>query len=225
LSVLNACEYNPAMSRTLSPAVLVHALGDRRESRQATLAIRAAAVLFMTLLTAAAAQVSFSIPFTTIPFTMQPMVVLMSGLALGPRLGTMSQMLYLAAGIAGLPVFAVSLSLPMGAARLLGPSGGYLMSYPAAAFVTGWLATRGFDRRYMTSIAAMLMGLAVIYAGGITWLALFASAAGQSASIGMQAALVSGFYPFVAFDLLKVLAAGAVMPGLWRLTRQPKPPT
>ena len=84
----------------------------------------------MTTLTAAAAQVSFSIPFTTIPFTMQPMVVLMAGLALGPRLGTMSQMLYLAAGIAGLPVFAVSLSLPMGAARLLGPSGGYLMAYP-----------------------------------------------------------------------------------------------
>ena len=213
------------MARTLPVSSLVHAVGERQDSWQADFCIKAGAVLFMTTLTAAAAQVSFSIPFTTIPFTMQPMVVLMAGLALGPRLGTMSQMLYLAAGIAGLPVFAVSLSLPMGAARLLGPSGGYLMAYPAAAFVTGWLATRGFDRRYLTSIAAMLMGLTVIYAGGITWLALFARAAGQSASIGVQAALVSGFYPFVAFDLLKVLAAGAVMPGLWRLTRQPKPPT
>ena len=125
------------MSRTLSPAVLVHAIGDRRESRQTTLAIRAAAVVFMTLLTAAAAQVSFSIPFTEIPFTMQPMVVLIAGMALGPRLGMASQLLYLAAGVAGLPVFAVSATLPMGAARLLGPSGGYLLSYPFAALVTG----------------------------------------------------------------------------------------
>ena len=205
------------MGQTLSVSTLVHALGERCDTRQADLCIKAGAVLFMTTLTAAAAQVSFSIPFTTIPFTMQPMVVLMAGLVLGPRLGMMSQMLYLAAGIAGLPVFAASLTLPLGAARVLGPSGGYLMSYPLAAFVTGWLATRGFDRRYLTSIAAMLVGLTIIYAIGIAWLALFARAAGQSSPVGVHAALVSGFYPFVALDLVKVLAAGGVMPGLWRL--------
>jgi biotin transport system substrate-specific component len=134
------------MPRTATPETFVHALGVRSRSSTLALAVKAAAVLFMTALTAAAAQVSFSIPFTTVPFTMQPMVVLMAGLALGPRLGMASQVLYLAAGFAGFPVFALSATLPMGAARLLGPTGGYLMAYPAAAFVAGWLATRGFDR-------------------------------------------------------------------------------
>jgi biotin transport system substrate-specific component len=82
-------------------------------SRQVQWAIRAGGVLFMTALTAAAAQVSFSIPFTQVPFTLQPMVVLMAGLALGPRLGLLSQVLYLAAGVLGAPVFAVSPTLPM----------------------------------------------------------------------------------------------------------------
>jgi biotin transport system substrate-specific component len=207
------------MSRTLSAPVLVHAIGDHRESRQATLAIRAAGVIFMTLLTAAAAQVSFSIPFTTIPFTMQPMVVLIAGMALGPRLGMASQLLYLAAGIAGLPVFAVSATLPMGAARLLGPSGGYLLAYPFAAFVTGWLASRGFDRRYWTSLLAMAAGLLLIYACGVTWLALLSSPIAGQTAIGFNAALAAGFYPFVVADILKIVLAAGLMPALWKLLR------
>jgi len=207
------------MSRTLSPAVLVHAIGDRRESRQATLAIRAAAVLFMTLLTAAAAQVSFSIPFTAIPFTMQPMVVLIAGMALGPRLGMASQLLYLAAGMAGLPVFAVSATLPMGAARLLGPSGGYLLSYPFAALITGWLASRGFDRRYWTSFVAMAVGLLVIYTCGVIWLGLLSSTIAGESAIGVRAALAAGVYPFVIADLLKIAFASGVLPALWKLFR------
>src|SRR4029453_18234988 len=133
----------------------------------------AGGVLFMTALTAAAAQVSFSIPLTQVPFTLTPMVVLMSGFALGPRLGLLSQLLYLAAGMLGAPVFAVSATLPMGAARLIGPTGGYLMAYPFAALVAGYLARRGFDRRPATSVLAMLAGLIVIYACGVLWLGLF----------------------------------------------------
>src|SRR6187401_1143501 len=97
-----------------------------------TIAFRACAVLFVTVLTAAAAQVSIPLPFTPVPFTLQPMIVLLGGAALGPRLGMYSQVLYLALGIAGFPVFAVS-PLPQGVLRLLGPTGGYLMSYPFAA--------------------------------------------------------------------------------------------
>ena len=143
------------------------------------------------------------------------MVVLLGGLALGPRLGLASQVLYLLAGIAGLPVFAASATLPPGALRLLGPTGGYLMSYPVAAFVTGYLAERGFDRRYLTSVLAMLAGLLVVYACGATWLGVFARTG--SVPMGLQAALVAGVYPFIAADLVKLVVAAGILPGFWSL--------
>ena len=169
-------------------------------------------MLFVVALTAAAAQVSIPLPFTPVPFTMQPMIVLLGGAALGARLGATSQALYLALGIAGLPVFAASPVLAPGAARLLGPTGGYLMSYPFAAFIAGLLAERGFDRRYVTSVAAMAAGLAVVFACGVGWLAV------TQPPLGIRGALAAGLLPFLAADLLKLLAAAAVLPGLWRLT-------
>lgn len=177
-------------------------------------AIRFASLVLFTVLTAAAAQISIPLPFTPVPLTLQPMVVLLGGAVLGARLGLYAQILYLAAGIAGLPVFAASPVLPQGALRLIGPTGGYLMSYPLAAFVTGWLAERGLDRRYLTSVVAMACGLGVIFAAGVLWLAFFARPA-----LGLDAALRSGLYPFLLVDVLKLLAAAAVMPGLWRLLK------
>jgi biotin transport system substrate-specific component len=174
---------------------------------------RIGAVLFVTVLTAIAAQISVPLPFTPVPFTFQPMVVLVGAAALGSRLGMASQVLYLALGIAGLPLFAASPLLPQGAARLLGPTGGYLMSYPLAAFVSGFLAERGLDRRYLTAVLAMLCGLAVIFAGGLLWLAIASRPPG-----GFSAVLAAGFLPFIVPDLLKVLVAAAVMPGLWKIT-------
>src|SRR6476661_4466906 len=126
-------------------------------------AIRAASVALFVALTAAAAQVSIPLPFTPVPLTLQPMVVLLGGAVLGARLGMSAQALYLLLGIAGLPVFAASPVLPQGALRLIGPTGGYLMSYPFAAFVAGSLAERGLDRRYLTSLFAMACGLVVIF--------------------------------------------------------------
>ena len=174
---------------------------------------QAGAVLFVTVLTAIAAQISVPLPFTPVPFTFQPMVVLVGAAALGSRLGMASQILYLALGIAGLPVFAASPLLPQGAARLIGPTGGYLMSYPLAAFVAGSLAERGFDRRYLTAVLAMVCGLAVVFAGGLLWLTIASRPAG-----GFSAALAAGFLPFIVPDLLKILVAAAVMPGLWKIT-------
>lgn len=175
--------------------------------------VRLAAVLFMTALTAVAAQITIPLPFTPVPLTLQPMIVLLGGAALGSRLGMASQVLYLLAGLAGLPVFATSPALPQGPLRLIGPTGGYLMAYPIAAFLTGWLAERGYDRRYFTSVAAMLAGLAVLLAGGVTWLAWFA----VPAPAGLQNALELGLYPFVGPDLVKVAVAAAVLPGTWKL--------
>lgn len=182
--------------------------------RDLSVAIQAAAVVLLAALTAAAAQVSIPLPFTPVPFTLQPMVVLLGGAVLGARLGMASQVLYLLAGIAGLPVFAASPVLPQGALRLLGPTGGYLLSYPFAAFVAGYLAERGFDRRYLTSVVAMGAGLAIVFACGVTWLALFATPA-----VGFDVALRTGLYPFVPADIIKVFLAAAVMPGLWKLLR------
>lgn len=177
-------------------------------------ATKVASVLLLAAMTAAAAQISVPLPFTPVPFTLQPMVVLLGGAVLGSRLGLAAQVLYLAAGIAGLPVFAASPVLPQGVFRLLGPTGGYLMSYPLAAFVTGLLAERGFDRRYATSVAAMAMGLLVVFGCGVTWLAFWARPAA-----GLGEALRTGVYPFIPADVFKILIAAAVMPALWRLTR------
>lgn len=189
-------------------------LGSLAARGDMTQAIRAAAVLLIAALTATAAQISVPLPFTPVPFTLQPMIVLLGGAALGSRLGMASQVLYLLAGIAGLPVFAASPVLPQGLLRLLGPTGGYLLSYPLAAFLTGALAERGFDRRYLTSVAAMAAGLGVIFACGVCWLAWFA----QPSALGLDAALRTGLYPFIPADILKILIAAAVMPGLWTLT-------
>jgi biotin transport system substrate-specific component len=171
------------------------------------------AVLFITVLTAIAAQISIPLPFTPVPFTLQPMVVLVGAAALGSRLGLASQVLYLALGLAGLPVFAASATLPQGAARLIGPTGGYLMSYPFAAFVTGWLAERGFDRRYVTAVLATVCGLVVVFAGGVSWLMI-----GGQTGLGLSAALAAGFYPFAIADFAKLLVASGVMPALWKIT-------
>jgi biotin transport system substrate-specific component len=151
---------------------------------------------------------------------------LIGGAALGARLGATSQILYLALGAIGVHAFAPSPMLPQGFARLLGPTGGYLLAYPLAAFVTGWLAERGLDRRYFTSVLAMLAGVAVYFSGAVAWLAwLMPGLPGQSGPMGLGAAINAGFYPFVLADLVKVLFAGTVLPAIWGLvdsTGRPK---
>lgn len=188
------------------PSTFIDTLATRREAPLGVL--RTAAVLFVATLTAAAAQISVPLPFTAVPFTFQPMVVLLGGLALGAKLGLASQAVYLAAGIAGLPVFAASATLPPGPLRLIGPTGGYLVAYPIAALLVGYLAERGFDRRYLTSVVAMLAGLMVVYTFGAIWL---------SVSLGFAGALAAGVYPFIAADVVKLAAAAGVLPGLWTL--------
>ena len=116
-------------------------------------------------------------------------------------------------GIAGLPVFAASPVLPQGFARLLGPTGGYLMSYPFAAFAAGYLAERGFDRRYLTSVAAMGAGLAIVFACGVLWIAFGAPHA------GLGAAVATGLVPFLPADIVKVFLAATVLPAAWRFLR------
>lgn len=198
-------------------STLFQTLAARTAADRAVLPVQAASVVFFAALTAAAAQFSVHLPFTQVPITLQPIVVLLGGLVLGSRLGAYSQCLYLAAGIAGLPVFAASATLPPGVFRLLGPTGGYLMAYPLAAFVVGLCAERGLDRRWPTSIVAMLTGLAVIYLSGTLWLAFFARLGGASAATGLVTAVATGIAPFAIADVLKVAVAAGVAPGLWKV--------
>ena len=194
----------------LAAETLLQALVARADM---SAAVRAAAVLFATVATIAAAQVSIPLPFTPVPFTLQPMVVLLAGAALGARLGATSQLFYLALGLAGLPVFAAAPALPQGAARVFGPTGGYLMSYPLAAFVAGYLAERGFDRRYLTSVVAMTAGLIVVFSCGVSWLAYGPS------QFGLSTAVATGLVPFVPADVFKIFLAATVLPAAWRFLR------
>lgn len=189
-----------------SGSLLSHSIGQS----DVRVPVRAAAVLLAVMLTAAAAQFTMPLPFTAVPFTLTPFAVMLTGAVLGSRLGFVSQALYLAAGAAGLAVFAPSLVLPPGAGRLIGPTGGYLLAYPVAAFVTGWLAERGWDRRYASSLLSMLAGLAIIYAGGVSWLSL---TPGQT----VGSAIAGGFAPYILLDLVKAAAAAKMLPMAWSL--------
>ncbi len=171
--------------------------------------VRVVAVAGGVVLTAAAAQFTVPLPFTTVPFVLTPLAVLLCGAALGSRLGALTQILYLALGATGVAVFAPSATLPPGALRLVGPTGGFLIAYPAAAFVAGWLAERAWDRRYLTSAMAMLAGLSVIFAGGAAW---FAIVSGQS--IGQVLRLT--VLPFLPFDVVKVAVAALILPQVWQ---------
>jgi biotin transport system substrate-specific component len=187
------------------------ALIDRTVAQSAMATpLRAAVVLLAVVLTAVAAQFTTTVPFTAVPFTFTPVAVLLTGAALGSRLGSLAQAIYVISGALGLAVFTPSATLPPGFLRVVGPTGGYLMAYPLAAFATGWLSEHGWDRRYWTSLAAMIAGLAVIYLGGVSWLALVFVHS-------FSGALTAGLVPFVALDLLKIAAAAMILPRAWRL--------
>ena len=159
-------------------------------------------------LTAAFAQISFWIG--PVPVTGQTFAVLLTGALLGSRRGALSQLSYLAVGATGIPYW-FALGGPPGIARLVGPTGGYLIGFVAVAFLVGWLAERGWDRRVWTAALAMLAGETVLYIFGLTWLARFVPAGNV---------LQVGLYPFVIGDLMKVAAAALMLPSAWLLLRR-----
>jgi biotin transporter BioY len=179
----------------------------RPSQRQRALVYDAALIVGGSLLIAVCSQ--FAIHIGPVPITGQTFAVLLTGMLLGRRRGTLSVLTYLAEGIAGLPVF--SPGGPTGVARLVGPTGGYLIGFVAAAYVVGWLAERGWDRKPTTTLAAMLIGNAVIYGFGLSWLALL---------VGADRALPLGLYPFVAGDGIKAAFATALLPTGWKLLRR-----
>src|SRR4030042_937132 len=159
-------------------------------------------------LTAAFAQISFWVG--PVPITGQTFAVLLTGALLGSRRAALSQLSYLAIGATGIPYW-FALGGPPGIARLVGPTGGYLIGFVAVAFLVGWLAERGWDRRVWTAALAMLAGETVLYVFGLSWLAHF---------VPGDKVLQVGLYPFVIGDLIKVAAAALILPSGWLLLRR-----
>jgi biotin transport system substrate-specific component len=152
-------------------------------------------VVAFALATAFGAQVAVPLPGTPVPITLQTLFVVLAGVVLGPRLGALSVAGYVLLGAAGAPVFAGG---GAGLPWLLGPTGGYLLAAPAAAFIAGWVAGPG--RSAPRTLTGLASGVLTMYAGGVSWLYLLT---GES----LTGLLALGVFPFVAGDAVKVLAA------------------
>ena len=155
----------------------------------------------------ASAMVSFPLPGTPVPVTLQTFAVLLGGAALGWRRAAMSLALYLAIGVAGVPWFAGQ-SKGWG-----GPTFGYVLGFVAAAALVGFLAARRLDRTPARTVLTMALGTLTIYAVGVPWLA-------ASLDVSLATAIDKGVQPFLVGDALKILLAAAVLPATWRLVRR-----
>lgn len=187
---------------------LVDAALQGRYSRTKDMFLITVFAVLMSLL----AVIAIPLPFTPVPITGQTFGVVLAGALLGPRRGALAMLVYLPEGLAGLPVFAGgtnawSPSL-FGVPAIIGPSAGYLFSFPVAAFAVGFLAQRSWDRRFWHAVAMMLVGQTVIYVVGLPWLGAY---------LGMERAVPLGLLPFVPGDVLKVLLASALLPSAWHL--------
>ena len=171
------------------------------------LAAQLVLVLAGSMLLAASAQFKMVIPFSPVPITGQTLVVLMIGLTYGSRLGAVTVLAYIFAGLRGLPVFAGGTS---GWVVMAGPSGGYLVGFLAAVFVMGLLAERGMGRNILSTALAMLAGNMVIYLFGYAWLASL---------ISPGKAFVFGVQPFLWGDAIKLVVAACLMPVAWRAVK------
>jgi biotin transport system substrate-specific component len=165
-------------------------------------------VIGFSLLTALAAQVV--IPIGPIPITGQTFAVLLTGALLGSRLGAMAIIAYLAEGASGLPFFSGGTA---GLLHMMGPTGGYLFAFPAAAYITGAFAEHGWDRRFLTAAAAMAVGSALIMLSGWAW---FSVVMHTSPLLTLYATVIK----FIPGDIVKILLAAAVLPSGWKLLKR-----
>jgi len=164
-------------------------------------------VVAFSLFNAAAAQ--FSLNIGPIPITGQSFAVTLTGALLGSRLGALALIAYLVEGCSGLPFFA---NFSGGIGLLFGPHGGYLVSFPAAAYITGAFAENGWDRRFLTAAAAMVIGSAVILGAGWAWLVVLQTPPVVAFNVGVK--------PFLLGDVVKVILAAAVLPTGWAILKR-----
>lgn len=153
------------------------------------------------------AQVAFYLPFTPVPVTGLTFGVLVTGAALGSVRGLMATLLYVLIGVAGAPVYADG---SYGVDVLLGVTGGYLVGSVLAGALTGYLAEKAWDRKVVSAVPAMLLGELVIFVIGVGWLMVVLG-------VGLGEGLKLGFVPFILGEIVKLVAAGLLLPGAWKL--------
>jgi biotin transport system substrate-specific component len=195
------------MSSSSRALTLADALWPQAEQRNRVLRNAVLALVGTALLTLSA---KVQVPFWPVPMTMQTFMVLVIGVAYGPRLGMATVLLYLAEGAVGLPVFAGAAAGP---AYLAGPTAGYLLGFVLAAGLCGWAAERGMDRRFTPLVVVMVGAHLLILALGTTWLAL-------GLNLGWAKAYAVGLHPFWAATVLKSALAVALLPAIWKLTKR-----
>ena len=191
-----------AQAYTAPDTLLGAALAPLDWTRSVSLAVA------FSLLTALAAQIV--IPIGPVPITGSTFAVLLTGALLGSRLGAMSLIIYLVEGVAGLPFFYGGSS---GIAHIFGPTGGYLVAFPAAAFITGAFAENGWDKRFLTAAPAMAVGSALILLAGWMWFAALMNT-------NLLAAFKVSVAPHLIGDVIKIVLAAAVLPTGWALLKR-----
>ncbi len=167
-------------------------------------------VVLGSALIAVSAQLAVHLPvsISPVPITGQTFAVLLVGALYGSRRGVATVLAYIGEGLAGLPVFAAGSG---GLQHLLGPTGGFLIGFIAAAYVTGLLAERGWDRRPLRASLAMTLGTVALFVPGLIWLATF---------IGPQRVIAAGLLPFLPGAVIKIGLAAALLPQGWAILRR-----
>lgn len=193
----------PSQAAPGAPLVLIDAIWSRRDTSAANMLRLVVLALAGSALMAVAAKIQ--VPMWPVPMTMQTFAVLVIAMSYGLRLAGATMLLYLAEGAAGLPVFASG----GGLAYFAGPTAGYLVGFLVAAILVGWLAEKGWDRTVVSTLIAMALGTAAIFALGVAWLAIFLGDADK--------AIASGLTPFLLGAAVKIALAAAVLPMAWRL--------
>ena len=186
----------------VAPAVLA-------DSLPAGLVRDASLVTGGAVLTGMLSQVIVPLPFTPVPLSLGTFAVLLVGASLGPLRGTLAMVLFLGAGIAGVPWFAGQTSGWHEA------SFGYVLGYVLAAGLLGVLARRRADRRPVSMLGAAVVATAAVYVGGVPWLMV-------TLGVGLGEALILGVAPFLLGDVLKAAAAAGLLPAAWRLLGRSK---
>jgi biotin transport system substrate-specific component len=188
-------------------ATLVSVLPDAtpmgRAVRNTLLALAGTAII--------AVSAKIQVPFWPVPMTMQTLAIIVIAMAFGAKLGFATLALYLFEGAIGLPVFAGTPEKGIGIPYMLGPTGGYLVGFIAAAWLAGWLAEKGWDRTFLKATAVNLVATAVVFVFGLAWLAPM---------YGLSKSIAVGVTPFLLSSAFKIALGGALLPAAWVLVRR-----